>query len=519
MIVMLLLTNCSSEKAKKKTIKEQLKAEQETESSSETIPTAVHTITITSTNPNDQALMPLLGVISGPDQPASSHAAQLTEQYQDIGVTSVRNNDYYDDRLDMEQIFNCNGPTYPSWDGCDATDDTYYNWGKSDAQFQSYLDGNFEPFLRVGGEWENQERNHDFKGPQNATQEQNWIIAAKKEVERYNNWNGKENVLTYLNIWTEFPGEHFWTRTNMDFIKFWTKAYQELKATYPDLLIGGPGFGAGATKQVRDGTGGVAEDFLKYLYKENVKPDWFGWHIFSNDPQEYLDSAKAYKELLDGKGVYSDVPWAGTGFFDETEVIVDAYGNGQVDDSTGTAVELSATEMNEIYNHQKGAAQLTASWIAMQYSDIRKAYYYRGNDPSSSPTGTAGTKSQGQYGLFYGDSKGTYKPTAYAFKLWAKMVNEYPNLLTIETPSVSEETTLWAMAAENSRGDIAVLVANQASESVYWDISYQGEELADYETILVYQVDDSNTGEGVSEESSTAIFIPSHTVQMLVLKK
>src|SRR3989338_1888742 len=218
LLIVMTFSGCSNEKTGKKTLdKERLNSAEET-----TTPSIVHTIIITAGNPSDPVIMPLLGVISGPDPPASSLAPDLTKQYQDIGVTSVRNNDYYDDRLDMEQIFNCNGPTYPSWDGCDATDDANYNWEKSDAQFQSYIDGGFEPFLRLGGEWENQERNHDFKGPQNETQEQNWVIAAEKEVDRYNNWNGEHDVLSYLNIWTEFPGEHFWTGNNGDFIKFWT---------------------------------------------------------------------------------------------------------------------------------------------------------------------------------------------------------------------------------------------------------------------------------------------------------
>ncbi|MSU34759.1 MAG: hypothetical protein EXS36_06530 [Pedosphaera sp.] len=70
----------------------------------------------------------LLGVISGPTQPTDSSAPTLTMQLQDIGVTSIRNNDYYDDRLDIEQIFNCGGSTYPSWEGYDANDEKNYNW-------------------------------------------------------------------------------------------------------------------------------------------------------------------------------------------------------------------------------------------------------------------------------------------------------------------------------------------------------------------------------------------------------
>jgi len=101
----------------------------------------------------DPTVKPLLGVISGPDPNGSFSGPSLTAQYQEIGVLSVRNNDYYDDRLDMEGIFNCGGPAYPSWEGCDPHDEANYHWAASDAQFQSYWSGGFAPFLRLGGEW------------------------------------------------------------------------------------------------------------------------------------------------------------------------------------------------------------------------------------------------------------------------------------------------------------------------------------------------------------------------------
>ncbi len=406
----------------------------------------------------DSEILPLLGVISGPILPHMSEAPDLTEHYQDIGVNSVRNNAYLDDRLDIEQIFDCQGNTYPSWEGCDAENEENYYWRGSDELFQKIISGGFEPFLRLGGEIYNEEEEHDFKGPQNEIQEDNWIIAAKKMVERYG------DHVEYLNIWTEWPTPDFWDRSDDEFIAFWTKAYQALKAEYPELKIGGPGFVAGTSFQVAEGEAGSAKRFLKHLYINQVVPDWIGWHLFSNDPYFYQDVAQAYRDLLRGEGMYSDVPWAGTGFFDDVEVIVDAYGFSSSEKVDGELVWLSAENRDELYNGEQGAAVLTACWIALQEADITRAYYYRGNDVESDPEGISAA---GGPGLFYGNPEGTYKPTAHAFALWAKMANEYPVMLSTQ---ISEQG-LWVLTGENDDGEIALLISNPGEENIDYEVS------------------------------------------------
>lgn len=443
----------------------------------------------------------MLGVISGPEPTAKGTGPTLTKEYQDIGIVSIRNNDYYDDRLDMEGIFNCGGNTYPSWEGCDATDDANYDWAKSDAEYQAYIDGGFVPFLRIGGEWANLNPEHDFKGPQNAAQEENWIIAANKMVDRYQNWPQKPDAFTYLNIWTEFPGQQFWDRPNPAFIQFWIKAYKSVKSAHPELKVGGPGFGAGVSIKVSQGDGGTAEGLLQELYKQNIKLDWFGWHTFGSDPTVYGKVARAYQDLLDGTGAFEDVPWADTNFFAETEVFTDAYGNGGGD--VGRGVELVPVST------AKGAAILTAGWISLQFADIQGAFYYRGNDQGS-PTTTPDKSKFGKDnslipGLF--TSAGDYKPGANAFRLWSQLTNNYDTLLTTD----GTNNDVWALAAKNSTGGIAVLVANTSDQDTTISID-------NYSDGTVYLLDDSHDGRtGIAITSST-ISLPSGAVELIELK-
>ena len=77
---------------------------------------------------SDSLMKPILGVVSGPDGVDTTINPNLTTYLQDIGVLSIRNNDYYDDRLDMDEMFNCGGSTYPSWSACSPTDINNYNF-------------------------------------------------------------------------------------------------------------------------------------------------------------------------------------------------------------------------------------------------------------------------------------------------------------------------------------------------------------------------------------------------------
>ncbi len=468
-------------------------------------------IPIGGVGPAHPHVRPLLGVISGPIQPLESPIRDLSDHLRDIGVVTIRNNDYFDDRMDIEGIFNCGGPTYPSWEGCDPQDEANYNWESSDELFESWLSGGFEPFLRLGGEVQNAARHHDFKGPQNATQEANWIVAAQKVVGRYLYWGGNEQTFTYLDIWTEFPNKFFWDRSNIAFFRFWTKAFVALKSAYPQLKIGGPGFIAGQTVRVAAGDGGAVQAFLTYLYENGVKPDWIGWHLFYNDPLMWYRAAQAYRDLLDGEGLYADVPWAGSGFFNDVELIVDAYGVAKMN--------LSPEERDRIYNHQKGAALRTASWIAMQYSDVERAYLYRAGDPHSTPNDSPVEVYRGTYsGLFYGDAQGTYKPAAHAFRLWSRVVSEYPTLLTTPLPPTAESGGLWVLAARNDQAEIAVLVANVTADDVAWSLTFDdGTTLADYRLTL-YQVDDVHDGRTPLPWSGGALTIPAESVQLIVLE-
>lgn len=477
------------------------------------------TINIGSINVTDSVNKPhMLGVIAGPSPNYNSTASDLTTQYQDIGVTTVRNNDYFDDRLDMERMFFCGTypinqftPQYPKWD-CDPNDLANYHFTESDAQFQNWINGNFLPFFRLGGENGHLIRPHDYKGPR-SNEEANWINAGIKVVNRYNNFGGDTNTLKgYLNIWTEYPHNTFWDRDSLEFNNFWCNTFDSLKTNFPSLKIGGPGFNTSVSTAL--GNTSVVKTwtnlFLRELKSRNLKPDWIGFHVFSNDIQDFYNAAIAYRKLLRSETPftsYSSVWGSGnTSFFHGTELICDAWGfdNDQ---------SLPASTRDSLFNKQRGAAHHVGAFIAFQQTDIERAYIYRGGEMGSDTT-------QGVMGLFQGNANGSYKPVAYGFKLCSKMQTIYNKKLISSVNAIaSGGSKIWTLAGEDSIGNKAILISNPTANTINLSLQLNNSNLSTsmYPYINQFTVTDNNNGQTPSVWTSGVFVLTPYTSHLITM--
>ena len=477
------------------------------------------TINIGSINVTDSVNKPhMLGVIAGPSPNYNSTASDLTTQYQDIGVTTVRNNDYFDDRLDMERMFFCGTypinqftPQYPKWD-CDPNDLANYHFTESDAQFQNWINGNFLPFFRLGGENGHLIRPHDYKGPR-SNEEANWINAGIKVVNRYNNFGGDTNTLKgYLNIWTEYPHNTFWDRDSLEFNNFWCNTFDSLKTNFPSLKIGGPGFNTSVSTAL--GNTSVVKTwtnlFLRELKSRNLKPDWIGFHVFSNDIQDFYNAAIAYRKLLRSETPftsYSSVWGSGnTSFFHGTELICDAWGfdNDQ---------SLPASTRDSLFNKQRGAAHHVGAFIAFQQTDIERAYIYRGGEMGSDTT-------QGVMGLFQGNANGSYKPVAYGFKLCSKMQTIYNKKLISSVNAIaSGGSKIWTLAGEDSIGNKAILISNPTANTINLSLQLNNSNLSTsmYPYINQFTVTDNNNGQTPSVWKSGVFVLTPYTSHLITM--
>lgn len=467
----------------------------------------------------DPAVEPhMLGVIAGPSPNYSSIAPDLTTRYQDIGVTSVRNNDYFDDRLDMERMFFCGNypinqftPQYPKWDG-DPQNPANYHFTESDAQFQNWVDGNFLPFFRLGGENNHLIRGHDYKGPR-SNEEANWIDAGIKVVTRYNNFGGDTNTLKgYLDIWTEYPQHQFWDRDSLAFNNFWCNTFDTLKYTFPNLKIGGPGFNTSvSTKLGNDSVVRVWLDlFLRELTLRELRPDWIGFHVFSNDIEEFYNASVAYRKLLRAEppfDAYASVWGSGdNSFFNDVELICDAWGFDNDQD-------LAASVRDSLFNRQRGAAHHVGAFIAFQQADIERAYIYRGGEMGADT-------SLGVMGLFQGDANANYKPVAYGFKLCSKMQTVYNRKLTSPVHAIaSGGSTIWTLAGEDSIGNRAILISNPTANTIDLSLQLNNIDLstAMYPEISQYTVTDINSGEIPTTWTGGVFVLPPYTSHLITM--
>lgn len=467
----------------------------------------------------------MLGVIAGPKPNWNSITPDLTTKFQNVGISSIRNNDYNDERLDMAGIFFCgtrpvnaSTPQYPKWD-CDPQNPIYYNWNASDSQFRNWQAGSFAPFLRIGDEYGNPARQHDYRGPR-PNEVDNYIQAAVKVVDRYKSFDGAPNALNgYLDLWTEFPGSTFWDRQTDSFNLFFAQMFDTLKRRNPTLKIGGPGLLESVTKKISAGTtSGVFKSFLDTLKKKNVKPDWLGFHVFSNDLDEYYNAAINYRHVLEGTGPFANYAagWGGSGsasYFHGVELICDAWGFEQ--DST-----LSKASLDSLYNKQKGGAFVMGVFIALQQADVERAYMYRGIDFGGSPTADSanGFKNMGGIGLFYGDATGSYKSSGYAFKLCSYMQTTYTKkLLTSPNYTASGGAKIWSLAGKTNNGSMAVLLSNPTANSVTVTLQVNGlaPSAAGLTTVNQYKVTNTDLGQTAQPVSGGVVTLAPYTANLV----
>ncbi|MBC7186442.1 MAG: hypothetical protein H5U38_05350, partial [Calditrichaeota bacterium] len=389
--------------------------------------------------------------------------------YQEIGVTLVRTHDFYGPR-DMAFMYRDRTR--------DPSEPAAYDFAASDVMWRAIVDGGFEPYFRLGDSWNN------AKPPANAQERANWVRAAVEVVRHYREgkWNGFTTPFRYVEIWNEPDNAQFWPppRTRLEFFQLFADAAKALKEAFPDLQVGGPavmqtGFMTAQGKE-------WVRSFLSYLKQNNVQLDFFSWHLYSNEPNDWITGARFYRSELDAAGFSSATMHV-------TEWNTDIR-----------FVDEKSAEAFALRTGGKGAAILTAAWIAMQQEGISVATFYRGPDPAmDAPT---------FYGMFYAD--GRPKLVARAFSLWAALTN-YPRRLAI---TATPATSMWMFAGQNEAGERALLIANPTGEAVSYAISG-----VDAGHLSLRQVDDTSADVQQPTVRDTVLSIPGYAVQLVRMEK
>ncbi|MBR4866970.1 MAG: hypothetical protein IKU11_09785, partial [Clostridia bacterium] len=160
----------------------------------------------------------------------------------------------------------------------------------------------------------------------------------------------------YFEIWNE-PDLHpqCWDGKDEDFFTLFEITARHLKGCFPHLKIGGP-----AITSVNNR--GFMIPFFDYITRDKENPvplDFFSFHLYTTNPDEFANHARIARKVLDDYG------------YTETEIILNEW----------NYVRGWRPKEEIIYSHRakralKGAAFTSASMIASQKSPMDHLMYY-----------------------------------------------------------------------------------------------------------------------------------------------
>jgi len=271
------------------------------------------------------------------------------DDYKNAGIPFARNHDasflssYGGDRtVDINNIFR----DFEK----DPYDPASYDFTCTDHYTKSIMDAGTEVFYRLGNKIDHRIKKYDSVPPADFKK---WAVICEHIIAHYNEgWaDGFYLNIKYWEIWNEPDNvPECWDGTFEDFLELYRIAATHLKNRFPTLKFGGPAFTTGGINK-------RAEEFLRYLREHNVPLDFFSWHTYRSETDEYKKRILKIRQLLDDYG------------FNETESILNEWNyvinwKDGMNDSIKTIISL------------KGAAFTAAVMLVGQNTPVDMLMYY-----------------------------------------------------------------------------------------------------------------------------------------------
>jgi xylan 1,4-beta-xylosidase len=354
----------------------------------------------------------LQGVNAGP-RPQRDGEANLTAQYQDIGVDFVRTHDYYGP-CDMHVIF-------PDWNA-DPTIEASYSFTSTDKEIWAIEAAGADVVFRLGYSWALPHAPVTYVAPEDRAK---WAEVAKHIVMHYNDgWaNGFHYDIHYWEVWNEPDIQFFWTGTPQEYYALYETTAQTLKSYDSHLKVGGPALA---------GNMNFLQGFLAHCQAHALPLDFVSWHIYTTAPyQQYLRAA-------------------------DVQNLMAAYGFSSAEQLL-TEWNWSLTGTKDEYWNARGAAWTASVLAYLQDSPVAISNRYRGNGGGADGTGL---------GLFY--DNGDYKKTAYAY-LAQRMLLETPQRLAASGSDTAGYTILAGKSPDNRA--LTIIVSDFQSNRTGYTLS------------------------------------------------
>jgi len=337
----------------------------------------------------------LQGVNGGP-APRRSDLAPLYEQYRLIGVDFVRTHDS-DLAFDISVVF----PNMKA----DPSNEASYDFGSTDLEIQGIVSVGAQILYRLGysGGGGSSEVPTDYA---------QFAEICKHIVMHYNQeWaKGFQYGIRYWEIWNEPNITTFWKGTSEQYFKLYDTVARTLKATDPEISVGGPAAILGRV---------FIMEFLESCRTNKTPLDFLSWHIYpENQPYLVAEAALQIQDLLRMYG------------FENTENFITEW------NFSARSAELS---------NARGASWASSVLVYLQDTSVSRAFWYRGNG--------------GNYSLFL--DNGDFSKSGYAFLAMKKML-ETPMRLACSGSDKAGFATLAGRSENNHT--LRVLISNYDSE-------------------------------------------------------
>lgn len=180
----------------------------------------------------------------------------------------------------------------------DENDPASYDFFYTDKYVQTTFAAGTKPFFRLGESIEHGEKKYNVHPPQDFNK---WARICEHIISHYTEgWaDGFNYDMEYWEIWGEpdCKDKSLWTGTQQEFFDLYEITAKHLKSRFPHLKIGGPGLSQTAFSDITWGG-----EFLEYMSAQNVPIDFFSWHIYADNTDEFIKMSNGVQELLDKNG-------------------------------------------------------------------------------------------------------------------------------------------------------------------------------------------------------------------------
>lgn len=216
------------------------------------------------------------------------------DAYKEAGIPYARNHDASfcasyggEHTVDITAIF-------PNFDA-DPYDPESYDFACTDAYTDIIMEAGTEVFYRLGQKIDHRVKKYDSKPPKDYKK---WAVICEHVIRHYNyGWaDGFHHNIMYWEIWNE-PGNgaECWDAPLEEFYPLFEITANHLKGCFPELKIGGPAFATGHFDKRTD-------EFLSYMREHDVPMDFYSWHTYRAETEEYKKRILRARERLDFYG-------------------------------------------------------------------------------------------------------------------------------------------------------------------------------------------------------------------------